>query len=1683
MDQNDPNFIPPNSVNAVAAGGGSATDYNNLIVGADNYNLQTGQQSWLDSVGDAVTYGLHGAWTSGVNSFINTGVDVANFFGADLSQADTYQDLLDTSPEAAKYYQDHKAGVDLTGFIAGSLLPGFAGMKALQIAKRGEGLLPQSLGLFSNPRERLIKNTVGLIEQGAPSVDSVVRMNKYKVMALGVGDQAIQAAAWETAVEATMGAAPTLDNQDWKDISFNIATGAVIGGVVGGIWDAFGAHGVYKKAQIARDVKVRQYEATTNLGKGDFLPGDRIVSLLDSIDKIPAAPDESLGRVARETYAKSIKQAKVQLGEVAPDPDVANSFLDKLLEQRDAGAISKDEMYERLAGLVKVQRVTENDAEQPSIFYINKTGGDATSFITNVPPTETSQAYKLRNTQIKPTVATSLQFSTAVEAFQNGADLWLSPELIPIINPKALNIVRTLKPGFSNAAKSEGAPVIVNLRTGAVSNTAVPVIGDLAESGKITISKDAKVLNVGDNVYPFSETSFSKDLYGEDYLEANARFIWAARRGTKQFDNININDLARMDSLAREVQNNTLDKKILETATITDNSGEKKKLADFLAGNKLHDVIENVKRANLYEYTEQSYGKKLGSNGLPVGKDLRELAARFNVPENWLYDGMPKVSSLDDITINPEEWAKPNYAKAIYSVGDPIKDVDGMIARGMPAMIGRINRGKDLANTAWINYAKDWDKQFPIVDVRFNQMEANSLGSGPSALGFNAPGYTDLNGLWSSVGSVVHNMKLDAIQKVRDFLAPGTLAVTNSPIGGVALRTITNILRGADEKYVLVPGTHYMVLRKLAAHVELVNTGSEDAELIRMGFKDTADANLPKGYNLRIAGDQGEEILDKGRYAAYRLDPDVHTFLDSSTQANDRRLVHDSNFRSAQGITRQFEPGTVYAPPIDTRKYNFWALVREPQGNGASSSSVSSLSATNAGDLAAKIDRAKALGYEVYTKAEIKLHHQVLGDYDYNMNLSENVVDSNLKKNGVLSDYSSTMNTEDVLDEWNSWHDRQETRLLRNMTELRYAQQFAELRDLGQNYVNVATSRLGKVNAFTGKTAENPYDDYIKTALDLPKTGEYRLWSDANEKVEAFFDSAFSTARSMFGKASTGSVSWEEANNVSQKMGLGKPFISAADYLETQGMLAPKPYLRNFIQATNGIMAATTLSLDAINSLINVISTPILLSHEISSLRNNFDTKEGIQKLSELISMPIPGDAAKRIPSTARLIYNAVSASFGEGSKELFDSYAKTGLDISLLRQRNEMLGKLAVDNATDAKSLSSRLKEAISLGETITGNKLAESYTRFIPAHIMGQVAEALGVTDPTIVLSMQRTFVNRVQGNYIASQRPIAFQGVLGQAIGLFQTYQFNLMQQVFRSVENGDKKSLAILFGMQSTLYGVNGLPLFQALNTHIIGNAPGNTSHVDITTAVPRIVGKDVGDLLLYGGASWFTGAALYSRGDINPRQITVLPINPADFPAITGITNFVRNVYNVGEKLNDGGAFTTTMLQGLEHNGLSRPLAGLAQVVQGYSTTNAGNLISRTSETNAIANAARILGAKPIDEGIALDALYRKTAYIAKDQARLQQLGEAVKTTLVAGGVPTSDQIANFATEYAASGGRVQNFNRFIVDAIKNSNQSNVNLFMQKLKNPVSQNMFEIMGGEKLPDYTNYPSTDSVGIRG
>jgi hypothetical protein len=208
---------------------------------------------------------------------------------------------------------------------------------------------------------------------------------------------------------------------------------------------------------------------------------------------------------------------------------------------------------------------------------------------------------------------------------------------------------------------------------------------------------------------------------------------------------------------------------------------------------------------------------------------------------------------------------------------------------------------------------------------------------------------------------------------------------------------------------------------------------------------------------------------------------------------------------------------------------------------------------------------------------------------------------------------------------------------------------------------------------------------------------------------------------------------------------------------------------------------------------------------------------------------------------------------------------------------------------------------------------------------------------------------------------------------------------------------------------------------------------------------------------------------------------VVPTQLSDIPIVSGYAKFFGNFKDTVGKIANGGNVWQSILQGVEHNGVNRPLAGLAQVLEGtgnpngqsFSTTGKGNIIAG-NDLLALTNLARITGAKPFDEAIAQDAAFRVNGYRAADNANREQLGEAIKTTVEQGNQPTSDQVNKFALEYAKTGGKQTEFSQFMMRQYKSANMSQANTLATKLNDPYAQYMQEIMGGRlfKVPATTN-----------
>lgn len=177
---------------------------------------------------------------------------------------------------------------------------------------------------------------------------------------------------------------------------------------------------------------------------------------------------------------------------------------------------------------------------------------------------------------------------------------------------------------------------------------------------------------------------------------------------------------------------------------------------------------------------------------------------------------------------------------------------------------------------------------------------------------------------------------------------------------------------------------------------------------------------------------------------------------------------------------------------------------------------------------------------------------------------------------------------------------------------------------------------------------------------------------------------------------------------------------------------------------------------------------------------------------------------------------------------------------------------------------------------------------------------------------------------------------------------------------------------------------------------------------------------------------------------------------------------------------------STFLRGVEQNGVSRPLAGMAQVLNGMmsetgqvtSLSKKGNILM-AHDTYSLASFTRIMGGKPLDEALTNDALYRFNSYQSHDAASKATLGEAIKLSILGGAAPDDAQIKEFTDSYTKAGGKQLQFSQFMLRQTKNANESTANQLKDRLSKPGIQTLQEIMGGRRLQDISN--SNPNAGI--
>lgn len=1690
--------------------------YSDAAFGFDTQTALAGQPSLMESIGNVITKGIPLTALSVVNSFANTAIEVGNFFGADIPKWSTDAEMDAIGATSYKdYYDTHSQGIEAAGLLAGSLIPGMIGVKALKLAQLGKmgEVMQRATSIFSAPRDAIIADAMSTIKAGDSSLFGALTASKYKAIALGAGDQALQALVFETAVAGTMKASPLLDDQSLGDVATNMFYGVLLGGGVGGALEGISTRAMLNRALISADTATKDSEVTTRFGfgsgatyKGTSIAGDQVVQLMHSVDQIP---DDLANNLAQKkaviTRDNSVLDSKLILSQLAGkgNEDVASSMFDTLMRMKASGQ-DKDEIYNYLAGLAKVSRI-----DQPSVvpsgdsFFINrfapKQSYDFSDIVTSAPlkDADLSLKYELTSFASTPRIAKATDIYTDItgaeqqryfsvaDAWQDNADIYIDKNLAVHVNPDAPNIAgRTPREGegrvLTNAEERTfretgtlpegskpltGAPIILNTLDGNISSSAAPVVGDY---GRPTFNN--RGLAYGDK---FSPQSASVPLTADtSTIDANARYVWASKRGIRNGDTIDINDIPMLEQLYREATaakvnfSDYMQETSRRGVTLSNDTPLPLSTTDLL------NTIRNAKDDLIHDLISKD--SKLSSE---------EVAIRANVPEKYIANGF-SAQAPEDYMVPTSQWEGVNHVKMEYDIGNTHTN-DGMILRGLLDSQYRIQTIVDAAKAATAKEFGENYKNFLAEGV--TSRDATITGAKAGFLSFANSDYGTLGQKMERIGRFVTNLLQERMGDYSKILAPAANAIRDDQTASAELGAFIAVRRRTGETFTFLPP-------ELAAKY---NMSENTAVLSKSLLKDKTGAVVdwnrdytPDGFLPgRLLSDRAGEVDNPQLHTYYPLSDTVATFERAQAQVNDSRVVSRNNWYAAQGISRTQELGTLYAPPLDTAKYPHFAYVKAKEGAAFSTDDTAVITAESAADLEQKI-AALSPDYSIYTKDMLAKYHQVEGDYQYNRNFADSRVNSDLARRGILNDVFPDTRADTIVQQYIDFNTRQETRLVRDYVELGNNQLFAELGALGERFAGAETSQTGYLSKIFSRSVENPYDSYIKTALAIGPRDEYRLWAGAQEKLEAFASSAFRMAKSAFTGAQQGLISYEEASAVMQKAGLGNPYQAATDamgaYYNVANKLPPTNILSRIVGTANAITSATAIRLDAWQSAINIISSPILTMAEGRSILGKMDPG--------ILATELPDGSGRAVPSVTKAMFTAVKNWWTpEVRDQWLPLYKQMGIVRDVSSEYFEMINNLALPlgKGWSESAITNNLKSAVDTASKFTGSQWTENFVRFMAADVARQIYTAAGTTGTDLIDNIG-TFVNRVHGNYIASQRPVAFQGPIGQAASLFQTYQFNLFQQLFRYVEDGEHKTLGLMAAMQGGLFGAQSLPGIQFINQHIVGDAAGNPSHKDLYSTATNFFDKKLGDYLLYGVASNWLGTGLYSRGDINPRQISILPLNPLEFPAISGGINFISNLMSTADKVVQGASFSQAIMNGLEHNGISRPLSGLGQIMQGYVSTAKGDLVAATrpqmgdnssgwNDVISAANMTRLAGARPLDEAINMDMLYRSTLYEAKDTSRIERLGAAVKEGL-AGNEPLDPvKLQTFMTEYTNAGGQIQRFGQEMMRWTQEANVSKANMIFRNLQKPLAQQQMIQMGGQPLPDFQNRGNTAAPPI--
>lgn len=695
----------------------------------------------------------------------------------------------------------------------------------------------------------------------------------------------------------------------------------------------------------------------------------------------------------------------------------------------------------------------------------------------------------------------------------------------------------------------------------------------------------------------------------------------------------------------------------------------------------------------------------------------------------------------------------------------------------------------------------------------------------------------------------------------------------------------------------------------------------------------------------------------------------------------------------------------------------------------------------------------KAFVEDIVLKGDIKLQKELQGIFEPGAFFSNMEADISAVRTGAAAAPLGT-NGDDVLNRMINYYDGFGRAAALHYTKRRYEPVLNMLGKQQERLDISAGSVLGKKpGSWLGENADE-YKRLQNVMLGKTNVGSYEAFAKANATVNEVFAKGYETFargfKSILNSSSpigsiarkipyTGNLQKEynlanseladHLNKFVSQFGLhGTDYKNVAQQLVLNSSHSPLAATK-LVTGMNGFFATGQLGLDVLNTAVNFLSFPLTQIPEFKNLRKNLLTGnvEGL----EGIAIKDPTMGGKWMLSPHKMLENVhdvwMNPSKHQAKWQQFVDQGSVTPQTMAYQLAHENLGKSFASR--DPNIVEKAWGGFLDTARTWLVDK-PNNFMQFVSAHAADDVLLRAGVTDAKLRATRVAQHVRRTQHNFVGSQRPILFNGPIGSAVSLYQTFQFNTIQNLTRYMGEGDKKAIGVFMGLQTGMFGLQSNPIFHAANS-MIAYKNGNTERNDLYTRL-----QDA-DSLLYGPISSLLNVNLYGRGDLTPRTAILLPTEVANIPAIaqsiklgSAIGNIIDGVATMGP----GGEPSRAMdsfLTAVQQSGLNRGLAGLAATFQGQSLDAQGNKIADT-EPFSFATVMRAAGGRPFDEAKLRDLQYRTLAYQAKDNKLLEELGQDYRSQIRTYGDFDMGTWTTFVQKYSNAGGEMKNLQRWLV---------------------------------------------------